>query len=77
LWKTAVTFITAAAGLIVVSAAIEEYSIWARNNVTRIMLAIGGLLMLTPFISTTIAGVVLVGGTIGISRNARKEASVV
>ena len=77
LWKTAVTFITAAAGLIVVSAAIEEYSIWAHNNVTRIMLAIGGLLMLTPFISTTIAGVVLVGGAIGISRNARKEASVV
>lgn len=76
LWKTALTFVTAAAGLIFISAAIENFEQWGHNNVTRIMLAIGGLLMLTPFITTTIAGVVLVGGAIGISRNARKEPSV-
>jgi len=76
LWKTAVTFITAGVGLVFVSAAIEEYSSWVHNNLTRIMLAIGGLLMLTPFIASTIVGLVLAGGAIGISRNARKEPSV-
>jgi len=68
LWKTAVTFTTAAFGLVFVSAAIEQYSKWAHNTATRLMLAAGGLLMLTPFPISTAIGVSLAGAAIAYSK---------
>ncbi|MDP2356957.1 MAG: TRAP transporter fused permease subunit [Beijerinckiaceae bacterium] len=73
LWKTAVTFVTAGVGLIFVSAAIENYSKWVHNNATRLLLAVGGLLMLTPFIASTITGLAMVGAAFGVSYLARRE----
>ena len=73
LWKTALTFTTAAIGLVFVSGAIEQYSTWAHNTLTRIMLGVGGLLMLTPFIISTIVGVLLVSAATVMSRMARRQ----
>ena len=72
-WKTALTFTTAAIGLIFVSAAIEQYSTWAHNTLTRVILGVGGLLMLTPFIMSTVVGVLLVGVATAMSRMARRQ----
>lgn len=74
LWKTALTFVTAAVGLIFVSAAIEDYAGWTRNGMTRVMLGVGGLLMLTPFVQSTFVGVTLAGAAILLSRWSRKHA---
>lgn len=75
LWKTAITFSSAAAGLILISAAIEDYGKWVHNRATRIVLAVGGLLMLTPYIASTLVGLVVAAVAIGASRLARKQAS--
>ena len=72
-WKTAVTFVTAGVGLLFVSAAIESYAQWVHNRVTRLMLAAGGLLMLTPFIQSTITGILLAGVALGWSRLERAK----
>jgi TRAP transporter 4TM/12TM fusion protein len=68
LWKTALTFTTAAIGLVFVSAAIEQYSKWAHNTTTRLMLAAGGLLMLTPFPISTAIGISIAGAAIAYSK---------
>lgn len=75
LWKTAVTFVTAGVGLVLVSAAIENYESWVHNTANRVMLAAGGLLMLTPFIASTIVGIALAAAAIGLSHRARKQAA--
>jgi TRAP transporter 4TM/12TM fusion protein len=75
LWKTAVTFITAGVGLIFVSAAIEAYDKWVHNNLTRAMLGVGGLLMLTPFIQSTAVGLTLAAAAVGLSYLTRRQAS--
>lgn len=74
LWKTAVTFVTAGVGLVFVSAAIENYAEWVHNRLARAMLAAGGLLMLTPFIASTITGILLAGAALGWSRMERGKA---
>jgi len=68
LWKTAVTFATAAAGLILLSAAIERYSRWADAWWARILLAAGALLMITPDLWLTAFGVALATCTIAANR---------
>jgi TRAP transporter 4TM/12TM fusion protein len=73
LWKTALTFVTAGIGLVFVSAAIENFEKWAHTGATRIMLGVGGLLMLTPFIMSTAIGACLVFVALGMTRLARQQ----
>lgn len=73
LWKTALTFVTAGIGLVFVSAAIENFEKWAHTGATRIMLGVGGLLMLTPFITSTAIGACLVFVALGMTRLARQQ----
>ena len=68
LWKTAATFSTAAVALIILAAAIERYSKWAGVWWARLILAAGGLCMLTPILWLTGIGIVLVAIAIGVTR---------
>jgi TRAP-type uncharacterized transport system fused permease subunit len=54
--------------LILLAAAIERYSNWSDVWWTRLMLAAGALLMLTPNLWSEIAGVLLVLAAIGAAR---------
>jgi TRAP transporter 4TM/12TM fusion protein len=65
LWKTAITFGTAAVALILLGAAIEHHSRWADAWWARIILAIGALCMITPLLWLTGIGIVLVAIAIG------------
>ena len=68
LWKTAVTFGTAAVALICLAAAIENYAPWCTSWWTRALVAIGSLLMITPDMRLTVVGTLIVASVIGISR---------
>ncbi|MPZ58131.1 MAG: TRAP transporter fused permease subunit [Rhizobiales bacterium] len=68
LWKTAITFGTAAAALIILAGAIENYGRWADTGWTRIVLAAGALCMLTPIMWLTGIGIILVAFAIGATR---------
>ncbi len=68
LWKTAITFCTAAVALIILAAAIERYNRWADVWWARLVLAVGGLCMLTPILWLTGIGIVLVAIAIGVTR---------
>jgi TRAP-type uncharacterized transport system fused permease subunit len=68
LWKTAVTFGTAAVALICLAAAIENYAPWCTSWWTRTLVAIGSLLMITPDMRLTVVGTLIVASVIGISR---------
>jgi TRAP transporter 4TM/12TM fusion protein len=68
LWKTAITFGTAAVALVFLSAAIENYTRWADTRWTRILLALGALCMITPMLWLTGIGIVIVAIAIGITR---------
>ena len=68
LWKTAITFGTAAVALVFLAAAIESYTKWCNSWWTRALLAIGALFMITPDIRLTAIGVVIVTVAIGASR---------
>jgi TRAP transporter 4TM/12TM fusion protein len=59
LWKTAITFVTAAVALVLLSAAIERYSRWSDAWWTRLMLAAGALCMVTPDLWLTALGIVI------------------
>jgi TRAP transporter 4TM/12TM fusion protein len=56
LWKTAVTFGSAMIALILLAAAIEHYAKWADGFWTRMLLALGALLMITPSLWLTALG---------------------
>jgi TRAP-type uncharacterized transport system fused permease subunit len=68
LWKTAVTFITAAIALVLMAAAIERYSKWSDVWWTRVLLAIGALLMITPDIWLTGLGACVAAAAIAANR---------
>ena len=68
LWKTAVTFATAALALVLLAAAIERYSSWAESWWSRILLATGALMMITPDMRLTAMGLALAAVTIGVNR---------
>jgi TRAP transporter 4TM/12TM fusion protein len=74
LWKTAITFGTAAIALIVLSAAIERYSKWSDMWWTRILLAAGAMCMITPSLWLTGIGAVIVVIAIGLNRLLRDRA---
>ena len=68
LWKTGITFFTAAVALIILAAAIERYGKWADVWWARLVLAVGGLFMITPIMWLTAVGMVLVTIAIGVTR---------
>jgi TRAP transporter 4TM/12TM fusion protein len=59
LWQTAITFVTAAAGLILLSMAIEAYDPVCAEWWSRVLVGAGGLCMITPFFVSTAAGLVI------------------
>ena len=67
-WRTGVTFVTAAIALIMIAAAVERYAKWSDAWWTRILLAAGGLCMITPIIWLTAIGACLIVTAIGITR---------
>lgn len=68
LWKTAVTFFTAAAGLILLAGAIESYSRWCDTLWTRLLLAAGALCMLSPDMWATVMGMLMAAAAIAITK---------
>ncbi len=68
LWKTAITFVTAAIALVLLAAAIEHYEKWADAWWQRILLAIGALFMLAPPLWSVGVGIVIVGLALGSTR---------
>jgi TRAP transporter 4TM/12TM fusion protein len=68
LWKTAITFGTAAIALILLSMAIEGHARWADAAWNRLLIAAGALLMITPDMRLTAAGSVIVAAAFGASR---------
>jgi TRAP transporter 4TM/12TM fusion protein len=67
LWQTAVTFVTAAIGLILLAAAIENYEPICAEWWARALIALAGLFMITPFFVSTIAGLII--AAVGIVAN--------
>jgi TRAP-type uncharacterized transport system fused permease subunit len=68
LWKTVITFGTAAIALVFLAAAIERYSKWADSWWTRGMLTVGALCMITPNMWLTAIGACIVALAIGANR---------
>jgi TRAP-type uncharacterized transport system fused permease subunit len=68
LWKTFVTFGSAAVALTLLAAAIEHYARWCDATWTRVLLAIGALCMIAPSIWATTIGVALAAVAIGATR---------
>ena len=66
LWKTAITFGTAAIALILLAMAIEGHARWAAIWWTRAPLAIGAMCMITPDMRLTAIGAVIVALTFGM-----------
>jgi TRAP transporter 4TM/12TM fusion protein len=71
LWKTAVTFGSAAIALILIAAAIERYSAWCESWWVRLMLAGGALCMITPNMWLTAIGACVVVLAIAANRMRR------
>jgi TRAP transporter 4TM/12TM fusion protein len=68
LWQTAITFVTGAAGLVLLAMAIEEYEPACAQWWSRILVVIAGLCMITPFFVSTFAGLVIAAVTIAMNR---------
>jgi TRAP-type uncharacterized transport system fused permease subunit len=68
LWRTAITFGTAAVALVLLAAAIENHTRWAAAWWARGLLAVGALCMITPLMWLTGVGLVLVAIALGATR---------
>ncbi|MBM3527076.1 MAG: TRAP transporter fused permease subunit [Alphaproteobacteria bacterium] len=75
LWKTAVTFGSAAIALIVIAAAIERHSAWCHSWWARLVVTAGALCMITPDMRLTAVGAVVVAAGIGANRLWRPAAA--
>jgi TRAP-type uncharacterized transport system fused permease subunit len=75
LWKTALTFVTAAVALVLLSGAIEHYEKWADAWWARWMLAIGAIFMITPSRWAEAVGVLLVVTAIVATRALKARAA--
>ncbi len=73
LWMTALTFFSAAAGLILIAAAIEAYDRFCSTMVLRLALAVAGLLLLAPFRETELIGLGLAAAVIVVNRLTRPD----
>ncbi len=68
LWKTAITFASAVAGLILIAAAIEAHDKFCATTWARLSLGAAGALLLAPFFTTLALGAALAALTIGMNR---------
>lgn len=68
MWKTGLTFLTGAAALILLAAAIERYALWSDSWWTRLLLAGGALFVIAPSLWAAAVGTVLVVLAIGATR---------
>jgi TRAP transporter 4TM/12TM fusion protein len=68
LWKTAITFGTAAIALVLLAAAIERYGRWCQSWWARGLVAAGALCMITPDLRLTALGVGLAAGGLAANR---------
>jgi TRAP transporter 4TM/12TM fusion protein len=68
LWKTAITFGTAAIALVLLAAAIERYARWSDAWWTRLLLAAGAVLMITPDLWLTAFGALVVACALAANR---------
>lgn len=68
LWQTAITFVTGALGLVFVAAAIERYEPICDEWWARVLMAIAGLFMITPFHISTFMGLGVAGATVATNR---------
>jgi TRAP transporter 4TM/12TM fusion protein len=68
LWQTALTFVTAGVGLIVLAMAIEGYEPVCAEWWGRILIGVSGLCMITPFHISTFAGLAIAAATIAANR---------
>jgi TRAP transporter 4TM/12TM fusion protein len=75
LWKTGLTFVTAAVALVLLSGAIEHYEKWADAWWARWMLAIGAIFMITPSRWAEGIGILLVIAAIVATRTLRARKS--
>jgi TRAP transporter 4TM/12TM fusion protein len=76
LWKTAVTFVTAAIALVLIAAMVERYSKWSDVWWTRILLTIGALCMITPDLWLTAVGAGLAIFAIAVTRLRQRLSAV-
>jgi TRAP transporter 4TM/12TM fusion protein len=67
-WKTAITFGSAAIALVLLSAAIENYSPWCDTWWSRLLLAAGALCMISPNMWATALGAMLAAAAIGATK---------
>jgi TRAP-type uncharacterized transport system fused permease subunit len=75
LWRTAITFGTAAVALVFLAAAIERYSKWCDAWWTRLLLAAGALCMITPIMWLTAVGVAIAASALALNRLQRRLAT--
>ena len=68
LWQSAITFITAAAGLILLAMAIEKYEPVCAEWWSRALIGVAGLCMITPFHVSTFAGLAIAAVAIATNR---------
>jgi TRAP transporter 4TM/12TM fusion protein len=68
LWHTAITFMTGAAGLVLLAMAIEEYEPACAEWWSRVLVGIAGLCMITPFYLSTVAGLAIAAATVFVNR---------
>jgi TRAP-type uncharacterized transport system fused permease subunit len=68
LWRTAVTFVTAAVALVLLAAAIERYAKWSDAWWARVLLGMGALFMITPDLWLTGIGAGLAALAIAATR---------
>ena len=76
LWKTAVTFGSAAIALVLLAASIEHFSKWCETWWSRLLLATGAICMIVPDIRVTGVGVVLAAIAIGATYRREQVARV-
>jgi TRAP transporter 4TM/12TM fusion protein len=68
LWKTGITFVTAAVALVLIAAAIEGSSRWCDRGWARLLAAAGGLCMIAPDLRYTALGAGLAAIAIAATR---------
>ncbi len=73
LWHTAITFVTGAAGLILLAMAIEAYEPVCAEWWSRILVGVAGLCMVTPFYTSTAAGLAIAAAAAAANRMRLKD----
>jgi TRAP-type uncharacterized transport system fused permease subunit len=74
LWKTAITFSSAAVSLVFIAAAIERYPKWCATWWSRVILVIGAVFMISPNLWATAIGIVIAAIAIGANRMVHERA---